>query len=144
MAIQRSEPMQRRRDLTRLAADSFDHPGLFAVPLDRPRAVHGATKTLNPPTMQLGGGRVGLTKRHKSGLHRYCSGCTHETEHVAWAADGRGSIPSIRWAALEPARDTTICLNCGQWRAATFQPRAPAGTSTAMTASSHSQRRPDR
>ena len=56
--------------------------------------------------------------RQKSGLRRHCSGCAHETEHVAWARDGRASIPSIRWPAAETATGTTICLNCGQWRAA--------------------------
>jgi hypothetical protein len=31
---------------------------------------------------------------------------------------GRGSIPSIRWPSTEPAIGTTVCLNCGQCRAA--------------------------
>jgi hypothetical protein len=61
-------------------------------------------------------GRVAPTNRGKGRLRRYCSGCAHETEHVAWTVDGRGSIPSIRWPAAEPADGTTICVNCGQWR----------------------------
>jgi hypothetical protein len=100
----------------------FDHPGLFMVPLDRPRAISAAAKTHKPPVMRPGRARVAPTDRHKSGLHRYCSGCAHETEHVAWTADGRGSVPSIRWPTAAPAIGTTICLNCGQWRAASPQP----------------------
>jgi hypothetical protein len=112
--------------LARRAVDSFDHPGLFLVPLDRPRAISAAAKTHEPPPMRPGRARVAQTDRHKNGLHRYCSGCEDETEHVAWAADGRESTPSIRWPSTEPAIGTTICLNCGQWRAASPQPRPPA------------------
>jgi hypothetical protein len=103
-------------------ADLFDHPGLVLVPLDRQRPISGAAKTLEPPAMRPGGARVAPTDRHMGGLHRYCSGCAHETEHVAWTADGRGSVPSIRWPTAAPADGTTICLNCGQWRAASRQP----------------------
>jgi hypothetical protein len=108
--------------LTRGAPDSFDHPGLFTVPLDLPRAMPAATKTLEPPAMRLGRRRVAPADRHDGVLHRYCSGCRHETEYVAFPTDGRGSIPSIRWPVPEPARSTTICLNCGQCRAARAQP----------------------
>src|SRR5438874_830345 len=104
--------------VTRKAVDVFDHPGLFMVPFDRPRAMSAAAKTHEPPAMRPGRARVAPTDRHKGGLHRYCSGCAQETEHVAWADDGRGSTPSIRWGTTEPAIGTTICLNCGQWRAA--------------------------
>jgi hypothetical protein len=103
-------------------ANLLDHPGLFMVPVDRLRPMSAAATTLEPPAIQPGRARVALTDRHKSGLHRYCSGCAHETEHVAWTADGRGSISSIRWPTAVPAIDTTICLNCGQWRAASRQP----------------------
>jgi hypothetical protein len=105
--------------LTRRAIDRFDHPGLFMVPLGRSPAMPAAAKTRERPTMQPGRARVAPTERPKSGLHRYCRGCAQETEHVAWTADGRGSIPSIRWPNAKPAIGTTICLNCGQWRAAT-------------------------
>jgi hypothetical protein len=108
--------------LTRGAVDLFDHPGLFMVPLDRPQAMSAIAKTLKPPAMRPGRVRVAPTDRHKGGLHRYCSGCAQETEHVAWAAEARGSIPSIRWPTTEPAIGTTICLNCGQWRAASPLP----------------------
>ena len=108
--------------VTRRAVDVFDHPGLFMVPLDRPRALPAAAKTHGPPATRPGRARVAPTDRHKGGLHRYCSGCAQETEHVAWVADGRGSTPSIRWPTTKPAIGTTICLNCGQWRAASRQP----------------------
>jgi hypothetical protein len=115
--------------VTRRAVDVFDHPGLFMVPLARPRAMSAAAKTHEPPAMRPGGTRVAPPDRHKSELQRYCSGCAQETEHVAWTADGRGSTPSIRWPSTEPAIGTTICLNCGQWRAASPQPRPPAWSS---------------
>jgi hypothetical protein len=116
--------------LIRRAFDSFDHPGLFMVRLERPNAMPAVAKTLEPLAQRRPGrGRGAPTDRHKGGLHRYCSGCTRETEHVAWAADGRGSIPSIRWPAAQPAAGATICLNCGQWRAASSQPRPPAWSS---------------
>jgi hypothetical protein len=145
MASERAELEQRRAELTRRSpstrepmrvlpltrrvVDSFDHPGLFVVPLDRPRAMSAAAKTHEPPAMRPGRGRVAPPDRHKSGLRRYCSGCAQETEHVAWAADGRGSIPEIRWSTSEPATGTTICLNCGQWRAATSRPSPPLWSS---------------
>ena len=115
--------------LTPRAVDVFDHPGLFMVPLDRPRAISAADKTHEPPAIRSGRAQVAPADRHKGGLHRYCSGCAQETEHVAWAADGRGSTPSIRWPTTEPAIGTTLCLNCGQWRAASSQPRPPAWSS---------------
>jgi hypothetical protein len=115
--------------VTRRAVDVFDHPGLFMVRLDRPRAMSAAAKTHETAAMRPGRARVAPTDRQvaptdrqKVGLHRYCSGCAQETEHVAWAADGRGSILSIRWPTTEPAIGTTICLNCGQCRAASPQP----------------------
>jgi hypothetical protein len=107
----------------------FDHPGLFMVLLDRPRARSAAVKTHTPPAMRARRAGVAPTDRHKGGLHRYCSGCAQETEHVAWTANGRGSTPSIRWPTTEPAVGTTICLNCGQWRAACPQPRPPEWSS---------------
>jgi hypothetical protein len=107
----------------------FDHPGLFMVPLARPRATSAAAKRHEPPAIRTGRARIAPTDRHKGGLHRYCSGCARETEHAAGAAEGRGSTPSIRWPTTEPAIGTTICLNCGQCRAASPQPRPPAWSS---------------
>lgn len=145
MASERSELAQRRAELrrrspstrqpvsvmplSRRAVDSFDHPGLFMVPLDGPRAMPAAAKTHEPPAMRHPRARVASPDRHKSRLRRYCSGCTRETEQVAWAADGQGSISEIRWPTAKPAIGTTICLNCGQWRAAAFRPSPPLWSS---------------
>lgn len=115
--------------LTRRAVDSFDQPGLFVVPLDAPRAASAAAKTHEPPAMRPRRGQVASPDRHKSGRHRYCSGCAQETAHVARAADGQGSIPETRWPTSEPATGTTICLTCGQWRAATSRPSLPRWSS---------------
>lgn len=112
--------------LTRRAIDVFDHPRLFVVRLERPSAMPDIASTLESAGRRPGRARVAPTPRLKEGLHRHCSSCAHETEHVVWAADGPGSIPSIRWPTAEPAIGTTICLNCGQWRAASSQPRPPA------------------
>jgi hypothetical protein len=60
------------------------------------------------------------------GLHRYCSGCARETEHALFRegdrASDRASIAAIRWPAVRAASGTTICVDCGQWRAAAGQP----------------------
>jgi hypothetical protein len=130
-------PSPRRRvsvlPLTGAAVDVFGHRGLFMVPLDRPRAMPAAATTVEPPALRPGVARVAPTDRQKSGLRRHCSSCARETEHVAWAARGRGSIPSIRWSAAEPADGTTICVDCGQWRGACSQPRPPTSSSWRRT-----------
>jgi hypothetical protein len=141
MASERSELEQRRGTgrpvsssvRTRGAVDVFDHAGLFMVPLHRPQATSAATNAVETPARRPGRGRVGPTKRHKSGLHRYCLGCAEETEHVL-SADGRGSIPSIRWPAAAPLGDTTICLKCGQWRVTSSRPTPPAWSEWPRTA----------
>jgi hypothetical protein len=115
--------------VTRRAADSFEHPGLFIVPLDRARAKSLAAKTHEQPVMRPWSGRVAPPDRHRRALRRYCSGCAKETQHVPWAADGRGSNPTIRWPTTQLASGTTICSNCGQWRAASFRPSPPAWSS---------------
>jgi hypothetical protein len=38
--------------VTRRAVDVFDHPGLFMVPLARPRVMSAAAKTHEPPAMR--------------------------------------------------------------------------------------------
>ena len=65
MASERSELVQRRAELTHRS----------------------------PNTMRSRPGQVASPDRHKSGLHRYCSACAQETEHVAQAADGQGAFP---------------------------------------------------
>ncbi len=120
-------PTGERSALTRRAVDLFDQPGLFMVRLDQPKVVPAVEERLvSLAHVRPGPLRVKPIPRQKSGLHRYCSGCAQETEHVAWSRDGRASVPSIRWPAAEPAGGTTICLTCGQWRAATSQPSPPA------------------
>ena len=109
------------------AIDVFDHPGLFIVSLDQPRAMPAAAKTLEQTVLRAERVRDAMTdRRHNSTRHRYCLSCARETEHVGWIAVGRGSIPLIRWPAAEPPTGTTICLNCGQWRTATSQARLPS------------------
>ena len=116
--------------MTRRAVDLFDQPGLFMVRLDQPKVVPAVEERLASLAHERPGPpRVKPIPQQKSGLHRYCSGCAQETEHVAWSRHGQASIPSIRWPAAEPAGGTTICLNCGQWRAAASQPSAPAWSS---------------
>jgi hypothetical protein len=61
-------------------------------------------------------------ERQRRGLHRYCAGCASETEHVAWAGNGLGSVALIRWPGEAVSSGTTICLSCGQWRAAASRP----------------------
>ena len=56
------------------------------------------------------------------GLHRYCSGCSQETEHVL-CNDGP-KTPAIRRPAAEPATGTTMCVDCGQWRSPASRPNA--------------------
>jgi hypothetical protein len=115
--------------VARRAVFGSDHPGLFLVPLDRPRAISATAMTHEPPVIQPGRARVAPTDPQKSGLHRYCSACAHETVHATWTADRRGSNPSILWPTTKPPIGTTICLNCGQWRAASPHPRPPAWSS---------------
>jgi hypothetical protein len=59
------------------------------------------------------------------GLHRYCTGCARETEHVLCQSDEGPRIPAIRWPAAKAASGTTMCVDCGQWRVATSRPVAP-------------------
>ena len=60
------------------------------------------------------------------GLHRYCSGCAQETEHVLCQSDDGQSIPAIRWPAAKAPSGTTMCVDCGEWRAEASRPIAPA------------------
>ena len=56
------------------------------------------------------------------GLHRHCSGCARETEHVLFREGDVAGIPAIRRPAVKAASGTTMCVDCGQWRAAARQP----------------------
>ena len=92
--------------------------GLFEIRLGgRPAAAADQSVRRVEPSFQEAGER---------GLHRYCSGCSQETEHVLWRGDDGASIAAIRWPAAEPASGTTRCVDCGQWRAPASRPTAPA------------------
>ena len=75
-----------------------------------------SARRLEPPFRQAG----------ERGLHRYCSGCSQETEHVLCRGDDAANTPAIRWPAAEPESGTTMCVDCGQWRTAASRPNAPA------------------
>jgi hypothetical protein len=97
--------------------------GLFEIRLgERPTAAAAengnggfqAAHLVEPPFREAG----------ERGLHRYCSGCSHETEHVPTRGSDRANIPAIRWPAAEPASGSTMCVDCGQWRTAASRPNA--------------------
>jgi hypothetical protein len=89
---------------------------------------------LRPTTAAAQSGNGDLQSAHRGepsfrqpgerGLHRYCSGCSRETEHVL-CSDG-ASTPAIRRPAAEAASGTTICVDCGQWRSPASRPDATA------------------
>lgn len=115
--------------VTRRRVAVLEHPGLFMVPLHPPRGTSAAPNRHEPPAVRPGRARVAPAERYKRGLQGYCSGCSRETEHAAWSAWARGSTPSTRWPATGPPIGTTICISCGERRAASPQPRPPAWSS---------------
>jgi hypothetical protein len=60
------------------------------------------------------------------GLHRYCTGCSRETEHLSWATGGPAKTPAIFRPVGVVVSGTTICLDCGEPRAAGGHARALA------------------
>jgi hypothetical protein len=70
-----------------------------------------------------------LRRAGERGLHRYCSGCSGETEHVLCQGGEGANIPAIRWPAAITASGTTICVDCGQWRIAASLPSGHVGVS---------------
>jgi hypothetical protein len=60
------------------------------------------------------------------GLHRYCSGCSQETEHVLWQSTEGAKLAAIRRPAAEAVSGTTMCVDCGQWRSPASRPNSPA------------------
>ena len=90
--------------------------GLFKIRLGGTPAAAGeqSARRAEPPFREAG----------ESGLHRYCSGCSQETEHVL-CNDGP-KTPAIRRPAVEPATGTTMCVDCGQWRSPASRPNASA------------------
>lgn len=110
----------------------FEHPGLFMVLLDEPSATPATEEVAavfaHPRHLDSRAERR-RRQAEESALHRYCSGCSRDTEHVAWATRGPTNMPSIQWPAAESASGTTICLDCGQWRAAVFGAGPPVWSS---------------
>jgi hypothetical protein len=117
--------------------------GLFEIRLGRrpAGAAEQSVRRVEPRFREAG----------ERGLHRYCSGCSQETEHVLWRGDDGASIPAIRWPAAEPASGTTRCVDCGQWRAHaslptaqawSFWPRRPVETAQVLSVSTHDHEAP--
>jgi hypothetical protein len=111
--------------------------GLFEIRLGRRGPAAPAQNPEFPPARA----ESPFRQARERGLHRYCCGCARETEHVLSQEGGGTSIPAIRWPAVKPASGTTICVDCGQWRAAASRPdgiawsswqRTPAGAVVAL------------
>ena len=114
--------------LTSEAVERFDHPGLYMVLRGEP----GAKAATEQPAPVFGHATRRSPRRGQAQdmeLRRYCAGCAREAEHVPWATGGPVQIPAIQWPGAEPASGTTICLDCGQLRAAAFPPSPPAWSS---------------
>jgi len=67
-------------------------------------------------------GRTRPAPAAETGLHRYCAGCSRETEHLSWATSGPPTTPAIFRPIGDGASGTTICQNCGEPRAAAGHP----------------------
>jgi hypothetical protein len=108
------------------------HPGLFVVQLNGRTAAHTADE-VDPafahPLLVRVRAEPSRRQARKSALRRYCSGCSRETEQIPRPGGGRPNIPSIQSAAAEPASGATVCLDCGQLRAAASRPSPPAWSS---------------
>jgi hypothetical protein len=108
------------------------HQGLFVVQLNRRTATHGAeevTAVHAHPHPARGRAESNLGQAMERARHRYCSGCSRETEHVPWTGGGRSTIPSIQRPTAEPASGTTTCLDCGQLRPPASRPSPLAWSS---------------
>ena len=92
--------------------------GLFEIRLGGKLAAAGeqSARRAEPPFRQAG----------ESGLHRYCSGCSQETEHVLCQSVEGANVPAIRKPAAEAVSGTTMCVECGQWRSPASRPNSPA------------------
>jgi hypothetical protein len=75
-------------------------------------------------------GRTRPAPTAETGLHRYCTSCSRETEHASWAMSGPATIPAIFRPIGDMRSGTTICQNCGE-------PRAAAGMNRALFRSDH-------
>jgi hypothetical protein len=92
--------------------------GLFEIRLGGTPAAVGeeSARRAEPPFRQAG----------ESGLRRYCSGCSQETEHVLFRSTEGADLPAIRRPAAEAVSGTTMCVDCGQWRSPASRPNSPA------------------
>jgi hypothetical protein len=97
--------------------------GLFEIRLDRRRAAAAAQNGELPSARRV---EQPFRQALERGLHRYCSVCAQETEHVLCRGGDGANIPAIRWPAAKPASGTTVCVDCGQWRTAASRPDASA------------------
>jgi hypothetical protein len=97
--------------------------GLFEIRLGGKPAAVAAQNGELPSARRL---EQPYRQASERGLHRYCSGCSQETEHVLCRSRDGANITAIRWPAAEPASGTTMCVDCGQWRTAASRPSAPA------------------
>jgi hypothetical protein len=88
--------------------------GLFEIRLgaQNGNGDHQTARYVEPPFREAG----------ERGLHRYCSGCSQETEHVL--CDDGPKTPGIRRPTVEPGPGTTMCVDCGQWRSPASRPDA--------------------
>ena len=88
--------------------------GLFEIRLgaQNGNGDHQTVRHVEPP----------FREADERGLHRYCSGCSRETEHVL--CDAGPKTPAIRRPTVEPATGTTMCVDCGQWRSPALRPNA--------------------
>jgi hypothetical protein len=90
--------------------------GLFEIRLGGRGAAAGAQNGELPSTPRAA---TSFRQATEPGLHRYCSGCSQETEHVLYRGSNGTNTAAIRRPAAEPASGTTMCVDCGQWRTAT-------------------------
>lgn len=110
--------------------EGFDHPGLFMVRLYEPSvAPQEQGVVFAHPRPRRGRAELRPRQGEQRVFHRYCSGCSRETEHVRWPSGRPTNTPSLQWPALEPARGTTICQGCGEWRADVSRSRPVAWSS---------------
>jgi hypothetical protein len=92
--------------------------GLFEIRLgaQNGNGGHQTAHHVEPPFREAG----------ERGLHRYCSGCAQETEHVPWQSTEGAKLAAIRRPAAEAVSGTTMCVDCGQWRSPASRPTSPA------------------
>ena len=93
--------------------------GLFEIRLGERRTSATAQSGNGQPAIE-----PSFQEPDQRGLHRYCSGCSQETEHVLCIDAPK--TPAIRRLAVEPATGTTMCVDCGQWRKPASRPNASA------------------